>query len=81
MFTSKKFTHHFILDSYSISLIKSYQSSAYKSAIISTVEFTHAHAGPAILVFKFIFYSVSHVKVSLGVSSITIFQELVSISS
>ncbi|MDP3381526.1 MAG: hypothetical protein Q8S84_08795 [bacterium] len=55
MLTSKKLTHHFILDSYSISDIKSYHSSAYNSAIISTVEFIHAHAGPVILVFKFIY--------------------------
>jgi hypothetical protein len=53
MLTSKKFTHHFILDSYSISVIKSYQSSAKRPDNISTVEFTQAPAAPVILIFKF----------------------------
>jgi hypothetical protein len=53
--TSKKFTQPFILDSYSISEIKSYPSSAKSPATISTVEFTQAHAGPVILIFKCIF--------------------------
>ena len=55
IWTSKKFTHHLILDSYSISVIRSYPSSEKRPVIISTVEFTQVHAGHAILIFRFIF--------------------------
>jgi hypothetical protein len=65
--TSKKFTHHFILDSYSMSVMRSYPSSAKSPVIISTVEFTHDHAAHAILMFRFIVLLFYYYFVSLSI--------------